>query len=62
MVERYLRVMGDSLRRIAETSGDTWRSEVMEPLLAAGYSASDVGSCVRTRCRKARPPSTNRRS
>ena len=31
-VERYLRVMGDSLRRIAETSGDTWRSEVMEPL------------------------------
>jgi adenylate cyclase len=42
-VERNLRVMGDSLRRIAETSGDTWRSEVMEPLLAAGYTTKQVG-------------------
>ena len=42
-IERNLRVMGDSLRRIAETSGDTWRSEVMEPLLAAGYTTKQVG-------------------
>ncbi len=46
MVERYLRVVGDSLRRIAETSGDIWRSEVMEPLLLAGYSASEVGAAT----------------
>jgi adenylate cyclase len=44
MVERYLRVMGDSLRRIAETAGDTWRSEVMEPLFAAGRSANEIGT------------------
>jgi adenylate cyclase len=43
-VERNLRVMGDSLRRIAETSGDTWRSEVMDPLFAAGHTAGQVGT------------------
>ena len=42
-VERNLRVMGDSLRRVAETAGDTWRSEVMGPLFAAGYTAQQVG-------------------
>ena len=42
-VERHLRVMGDSLRRVAESAGDTWRSEVMDPLLAAGYTAQQVG-------------------
>ncbi len=43
-IERNLRVMGDSLRRVAETSGDTWRTEVMEPLFAAGHTANEVGS------------------
>jgi len=43
-VERNLRVMGDSLRRIAETSGETWRAEVMEPLFAAGYTTTQVGA------------------
>jgi adenylate cyclase len=43
-VERNLRVMGDSLRRIAETGGDTWRSEVMEPMFAAGYTSKQVGA------------------
>jgi adenylate cyclase len=42
-VERHLRVLGDSLRRIAESSGDVWRSEVMEPLFAAGYTTTRVG-------------------
>ena len=60
-MERYLRVMGDSLRRIAETSGDTWRSEVMEPLFAAGYTANRSGQ-PRTRCRERGRRSTNRRS
>ncbi len=43
-VERNLRVIGDSLRRIAETSGDTWRSEVLEPLFAAGHTGADIGA------------------
>ena len=30
-IERYLRVFGDSLRRIAETGGDAWNSEVSGP-------------------------------
>ena len=45
-VERNLRVMGDSLRRIAETSGAIWRSEVMEPFFAAGYTAQQVGAAT----------------
>jgi len=43
-MERNLRVLGDSLRRIAETAGDQWRSEVLEPLLAAGYTGADIGA------------------
>ena len=43
-LERNLRVFGDSLRRIAETGGDTWRSEVLEPLFAAGYSGVELGA------------------
>jgi len=33
VIERALRVSGDSTRRIAETESDWWRSEVMEPLM-----------------------------
>ena len=43
-LERNLRVFGDSLRRIAETGGDTWRSEVLEPLFAAGKSGVELGA------------------
>jgi class 3 adenylate cyclase len=43
-MERNLRVFGDSLRRIAETAGDTWRSEVLEPLFAAGHSGAEIGA------------------
>jgi adenylate cyclase len=43
VVERHLRVIGDSLRRVAESAGDTWRSEVMDPLLTAGYTAEQIG-------------------
>ena len=59
-IERNLRVMGDSLRRIAETSGDTWRSEVMEPLLAAGYTTKQVGEASNEVSRDG-PHSTRRR-
>jgi len=43
-IERNLRVFGDNLRRIAESAGDTWRSEVLEPLFAAGRSGADIGA------------------
>ena len=42
-VERHVRVIGDSMRRVAESAGDVWRSEVMDPLLAAGYNAEQIG-------------------
>ena len=36
VIERTLRVYGDSLRRMAETEGEWWRSEVQDRLFAAG--------------------------
>ena len=35
-VERLLRVLGDCLRRAAETESDAWRTDIMEPILASG--------------------------
>ena len=53
VIERWLRVCGDSLRRIAETETDWWRSDVERPLLDRGLSTAqmleaqaDVGSRV----------------
>jgi adenylate cyclase len=45
-IERNVRVAGDSLRRIAETGGDSWNSEVTGPLLAKGYSAAEIGKAL----------------
>jgi adenylate cyclase len=42
-IERALRVYGDSLRRVAEAEAEWWRSEVQEPMLAAGAPVSDLG-------------------
>jgi adenylate cyclase len=39
-IERLLRVIGDSLRRITEQEGDWWRTEVLEPRMAEGGPAS----------------------
>jgi len=38
VIERWLRVLGDSLRRIAETETDWWRTEVERPLLERGMA------------------------
>jgi len=35
-IERWLRVCADSLRRVAETETDWWRTEVEQPLLDSG--------------------------
>ena len=43
-VDRLMRVQGDSLRRIAETEADWWRTEVMEPALAAGERPDDASA------------------
>jgi adenylate cyclase len=42
-IERLLRGMGDSLRRIAESEAEWWRSEIIEPRIAAGLGPDEVG-------------------
>jgi adenylate cyclase len=42
VIERWLRVCGDSLRRIADTETASWRSEVEVPLLASGMTAGEM--------------------
>ena len=42
-VERLLRAMGDSLRRMADVEADLWMSDVMQPLFAAGVATADIG-------------------
>lgn len=42
-IERALRVYGDSLRRMAETEAEWWRSEIQEPMLARSQTEDDVG-------------------
>ena len=41
-IERWLRVCADSLRRIAETETDWWRSDVEVPLLEQGMSTAEM--------------------
>jgi adenylate cyclase len=43
-IERRLRVMGDGLRRIAETESDAWRSDLLEPMIAKGATAAELGA------------------
>jgi adenylate cyclase len=42
VIERWLRVCGDSLRRIAETETAWWHSEVEMPLLASGMTEGEM--------------------
>lgn len=42
-IERALRVYGDSLRRIAETEAEWFRSEIIQPMLAKGMTEDEVG-------------------
>jgi adenylate cyclase len=41
-IERLLRVLGDSLRRIAETESDFWSTEVMRAMLDSGMSEGEM--------------------
>ncbi len=42
-IEQGLRVYGESLRRIAETEAEWWRTEVQQSMLARGASEDDIG-------------------
>ena len=42
-IERMLRAYGDSMRRVADTEADWWRTEVIGPLIAAGIGAGEIG-------------------
>jgi adenylate cyclase len=39
VMERMLRVSGDALRRVADTEADSWRSEILEPIIRSGMGA-----------------------
>jgi adenylate cyclase len=43
-IERLLRVVGDSTRRITEQEAAWWRSEVVEPAIAAGESSDAIAN------------------
>ena len=43
-IERWLRVVGESLRRAAETESDAWRSDLMEPMVAAGATVPELAA------------------
>ena len=43
-IERLLRVHGDSTRRMAETEGAWWNSEVIEPAMAAGKGPEEIAN------------------
>ena len=42
VIERWLRACGDSLRRIAETEAEWYRTEVVQPLLDTGMKEGEV--------------------
>src|SRR6185437_1517990 len=43
-IERVLRVQGDSTRRIADQEAALWRSEVMEPAIAADRASEGISN------------------
>jgi adenylate cyclase len=43
-IERWLRVYGESMRRVAETEAEWFRNEILGPLFAAGMGAAEIGA------------------
>jgi class 3 adenylate cyclase len=43
-IARRLRVLGDAMRRVAETAADAYRSDLTEPMLAAGASNLEISA------------------
>jgi class 3 adenylate cyclase len=42
VIDRWLRVYGDNLRRITETETEWWRTQIQEPSLASGLSDTEM--------------------
>jgi adenylate cyclase len=42
VIQRWLRLCSDSLRRVAETETDWWRTDVEQPLLKEGMSTAEM--------------------
>jgi adenylate cyclase len=42
VIERWLRVYGDSLRRITETETDWWYTQILQPSLASGMNEAEM--------------------
>jgi class 3 adenylate cyclase len=47
-MERILRVVGDSLRRVADTASELWRVDVIGAQAASGMSGVEIGEWTRT--------------
>ena len=47
-IARRLRVLGDAMRRVAETEADAFRSDLGEPMLAAGATATELSATSTT--------------
>ena len=43
-VERTLRVLGDSMRRVATTESTAWRTDLMDPMVARGGTSLDLAN------------------
>ena len=43
-IERLLRVTGESIRRVTEQEADWWRTEVIQPAIAAGATGDAIAS------------------
>ena len=41
-IDRALRVYGESMRRVAETESDWWRSEVLMPIVQSGNDPAEL--------------------
>jgi adenylate cyclase len=47
-IARRLRVLGDAMRRVAETEADAFRSDLGEPMLAAGATGTELAATSTT--------------
>jgi adenylate cyclase len=47
-IARRLRVLGDAMRRVAETEADAFRSDLVEPMLAAGATGTELSATSTT--------------
>jgi adenylate cyclase len=47
-IARRLRVLGDTMRRVAETEADAFRSDLTEPMLTAGGTATELSAISTT--------------